>query len=93
MNNFNLSSKENTISSKLIANKDYIAESNSKEEAIARLKEVLEGCTPKKVDEIIRAASSKKDTYKIIQYVWDIILKGDGDGSIESSITKRRKYH
>ena len=92
MNNFNLSSKENSISSRFIANKDYLADSTSKEEAISRIKEVLEGCSPKKVEEVIRVASSKKDLYKVLQYVWDFILKGDGNGSIESSVTKRRKY-
>ena len=91
MNNLNLSSKKNTISAHLVANKDYLASATTKEEILSRLEEVLSGCNEEKVNEILKAAASKKDVYKIIQYVWDIILKGDGQGSFDSA--RRRRDH
>ena len=91
MNNLNLSSKKNTISAHLIANKDYLASATSKGEMLNRLEEVLEGCNEEKVNEILKAAAGKKDLYSVMKYVWDIILKGDGQGSLDSA--RRRRDH
>lgn len=93
MNNLNLSSKKNSVSSYLIANKDYIANSKTKFEAVERIKEALSECKAEKANEIIRIASKKRTLYDVIQYVWDIILKGDGLGSIEDSVKGIKRDH
>lgn len=93
MSNYNLSSKSTSVSSYLIANKDYIADSSSKEDAIRRLKEVLTDCPAKKAEDLIKVASSKRNLKDLLIYVWNFILKGDDLGSNESEIRGRKRYH
>lgn len=86
-----MSKKSGSISSMIIANKDRIDNAASLQDLRAVVEDILsplEGNA--KVTEINGRLRAMKDHVKALQYVYNIILKGDNLGTIKTGKAKER---
>jgi hypothetical protein len=80
----NLSEKGNSINKLLLDNKEAIDGAASKEELVKACQDILADKGGAKAQQFLQVLKAKKNHYAALKYVYDFILAGEGQQSLDS---------
>jgi hypothetical protein len=80
----NLSEKGNSINKLLLDNKEAIDGASSKEELVKACQDILADKGGAKAQQFLQVLKAKKNHYAALKYVYDFILAGEGQQSLDS---------